>query len=1166
MLKHIYVLIGLGVLLVAGLLVAPGFFDWNTYKPQITAAVKDALDRELRIVGDISLAILPSPALSVRQVSLENVEGAENGEMIALDEVEVHVDVSALLAGKIAITSVRLIRPVIALEITKDGKTSWDIKLPGDAPSTTASTPSTATSTASSDFAVDLSLDSLLIEDAVISYADARSGLVERISGLTTEIAADSVYGPFRAEGRMTTRGIPLSFSFNVGRFTQNQPLPVKLQIGHDETSANFRFVGKLSELNPDAALSGKVEVSAPDVATMARSLGAEDLPPLVTQALSMDAEISASTTEFGVNKLSLQFGDMSFAGAIQGSLKPTPTFDIVLNSSHVDIDHLLSSPVPQTQVAAAGDGRPDVAETKIVQPSTAEGANTSFTLPAGMTATFDFGIETASYKGDIVRNVALRGVLDEDGVALQTLSADLPGNSNVALTGQVDAADGLPQFTGNIAAGSDNFRSLLQWLGVAPADLPSDLLREFSLKSKIFATPEAASITNIAIRLDASRISGGMALESHDKLGIGLRLAIDKFNLDAYLSKDGHETAKKVPAVATKPETKPTRGSVETPPEADPSRAVTAALNDLFDAIDANVEVTAGRLTVAGETARQVKLNLTIFDRAITFQDASVLDFAGLAASLAGTVSAKGGKPAFSIDHAIALHDPARFARFSGASLLSSPARLGQVLSNGRLEGNLSRLKIDMRFKAIGATTRVHGALSQPLANPSVDLQVSLKHPELATFIQKFSPDYRPAARKLGPLSLNTAVRGNAATLTVDEIDIKAGPVAVAGTIKADRAGKRRKINLNLKMSEVLLDLFLPPSPPLASTRQTRGRSESGGVRGTGTRDRRGVPAQRWSTAPIALPIPTEIDTYARIEMAALTISDISLKTPKVKAVIRNGRLAVESFTSSLFGGSISGNGVVQLSVKKGAALTSELSAEKVDSRIAIKTLTGHDRVQGPLSVKVKIATEGDSEASLVSKLNGNASLSGQAQILLTKSERNQIGAVSVGANFLAGLLGGKVRELQRLAPLNQLMASLDQAFGRNPAQLSGDIRITRGVLQTDNLKLSGKGNVATTRATVDLPRWNLNLTTELVDDPHKKPLFTFSATGPIDAPSKTRVDGRLLSQGPASAEETATNPLQQVLPGLVGGSTGGSPQTEGQNKVNPGKLLDGIFKKFQR
>ena len=60
-------------------------------------------------------------------------------------------------------------------------------------------------------------------------------------------------------------------------------------------------------------------------------------------------------------------------------------------------------------------------------------------------------------------------------------------------------------------------------------------------------------------------------------------------------------------------------------------------------------------------------------------------------------------------------------------------------------------------------------------------------------------------------------------------------------------------------------------------------------------------------------------------------------------------------------------------------------------------------------LSFKANIATEGNSEASFISGLNGNASVSGQAQILLKKSERNQIRAVSVGGNLLAGLLGGK-------------------------------------------------------------------------------------------------------------------------------------------------------------
>jgi uncharacterized protein involved in outer membrane biogenesis len=179
--KLIFAGLGLVVLVVAGLLIGPSFFDWNSYKPQIASAVKDALGRKLKIVGDINLSILPIPSLSIQRVGLENVAGADNREMVAFDEVEVKVDVSALLQGKIAVKSVRLVRPIIALEITKDGRASWDIKLPGGdaAPSDAKPAPSADAGSAGG-FDVDVSLESLRIEEATISYFDARSGLSER--------------------------------------------------------------------------------------------------------------------------------------------------------------------------------------------------------------------------------------------------------------------------------------------------------------------------------------------------------------------------------------------------------------------------------------------------------------------------------------------------------------------------------------------------------------------------------------------------------------------------------------------------------------------------------------------------------------------------------------------------------------------------------------------------------------------------------------------------------------------------------------------------------------------------------------------------------------------------------------------------------------------------
>src|SRR3546814_2064007 len=116
------VVAGLVVLLIAGVLIAPSFVDWKAYKGQIAAAVRDATGRELTIAGDIDLAVLPTPALAASRVRLASIPGAANPDMLSLEAMRVRISVGALLRGQIAVESVTLVKPVIALEVTEDGR------------------------------------------------------------------------------------------------------------------------------------------------------------------------------------------------------------------------------------------------------------------------------------------------------------------------------------------------------------------------------------------------------------------------------------------------------------------------------------------------------------------------------------------------------------------------------------------------------------------------------------------------------------------------------------------------------------------------------------------------------------------------------------------------------------------------------------------------------------------------------------------------------------------------------------------------------------------------------------------------------------------------------------------------------------------------------------
>ena len=109
------------VVLVATVLIAPTFINWNQYRDEICAQARDALGRELEIRGDIKITVLPSPALVINDVHLANVEGASSADMVTLKSLEVHVALAPLLGRIIQVTSIRLVEPVIKLEVLEDG-------------------------------------------------------------------------------------------------------------------------------------------------------------------------------------------------------------------------------------------------------------------------------------------------------------------------------------------------------------------------------------------------------------------------------------------------------------------------------------------------------------------------------------------------------------------------------------------------------------------------------------------------------------------------------------------------------------------------------------------------------------------------------------------------------------------------------------------------------------------------------------------------------------------------------------------------------------------------------------------------------------------------------------------------------------------------------------
>lgn len=117
-----------GLLLLPPLLAILGIalFGWNWTRAPLQRLTFEKTGRQLVIGGDLTLKLAwPAPRITARQVSFANPPWAKESQMVAVEEVELSVDLPELLRMNLAFPEVRLTRPTVFLEKAVDGRKNW---------------------------------------------------------------------------------------------------------------------------------------------------------------------------------------------------------------------------------------------------------------------------------------------------------------------------------------------------------------------------------------------------------------------------------------------------------------------------------------------------------------------------------------------------------------------------------------------------------------------------------------------------------------------------------------------------------------------------------------------------------------------------------------------------------------------------------------------------------------------------------------------------------------------------------------------------------------------------------------------------------------------------------------------------------------------------------
>jgi uncharacterized protein involved in outer membrane biogenesis len=754
MTKKILIAVGaLLVLAVAAILIVPSFIDWNGYKAQIESEARKQTGRNLSIDGDISLALLPAPKLSVKGVRFANAEGGSAPDMATLESLDVRVALLPLLSGKIQVTSLTLVKPTILLEKLPDGHGNWEIAPAGEtAPSEGAH------EGIGSGGGLALSFDSVRIENGTFIYRDPAAGSEQKLDALDSEIHIGSLSGPFDATGSAAYQGIKARFEANAGALAAGQPSTVrlKLALGNPESTLEFSGVASTDgEAGPH--LAGKLTAGGGDLSALMNALSpGGGSNPLMKQKFSLATDIDVGPEGGSAKNLILALGDQQATGEAAVALGEIIKAKLTMSLPRLDLDKLLAAVPPPP----AGDQSQAQAPVPQTRPP-------SFSLPQNILADIDLGIEAISYNNGVVNKVRLVAQVANGEVSVTRFNASLPGGSDVALAGKLAAVEGLPSFAGTLELHSDNLRSLLEWLKVAMPAMPPDRLRKLSLASRVTATPSQLQIAEMDLRFDSSRVAGGVvvALPNAERKvpGLGIGLAIDQINLDAYLPAAGAADTTQ-PATAQPSTTQPaTTGTAQTADATKPKPSGGLPLDALkpLAGLNANVELKVGSLTMNDQTAKGVHLDATLQGGTLTLRDVSVKDFAGGSGNLSGTVADLATEPTLDSQFSLKVADATRVLQFIG--MANPPQKLGKLAFTGKLSSGGQQITYDIAFDVagIGANGKATGTASG-----------------LGAGIPKIDTDFALTAKNAGPLLEMAGIAGAS--------NAKLGQLDFSGTAKS--------------------------------------------------------------------------------------------------------------------------------------------------------------------------------------------------------------------------------------------------------------------------------------------------------------------------------------------------------------------------------------------
>ncbi len=334
--RFFVVIFGVVFIFLAALVFAPSFIDWGAYKDQAEQQFADKTGLEIDIKGGVGFSVLPSPRFFVEDVSITSPKESENTEVVTLERLDVNVALMPLFSSQINVESLSVVKPSVSLEMLESGK----LNIMTDEIEQLLSHNNKVNNKPKSS-APQISLDKIRIKDGKFNYRDKKSRENIAIQNINLDLSAQSLLGPFKAQGSLFYDGNALNFDIKTNIYdSKSKVITPKVKLILQPSNTALQYDGILSFEN-GISLQGQTGLKIDDAVEVLGKYNIKSLP-FKSGSIEVRGILTADSKSVSYKNLSIKYNGQTISGEGTAKFSPLSYKVKVRSSKDFDISRIL--------------------------------------------------------------------------------------------------------------------------------------------------------------------------------------------------------------------------------------------------------------------------------------------------------------------------------------------------------------------------------------------------------------------------------------------------------------------------------------------------------------------------------------------------------------------------------------------------------------------------------------------------------------------------------------------------------------------------------------------------------------------------------------------------------------------------------------------------------